>query len=331
MPVTHRRTAVAATVLSVLLGAGCGWVGSDSDTSVRGSGTGGPATTVPKPVAGRVVEGRPWRRGRRRRPRVVAPRWARSWSPRAAAVPGLDRRASRALARAWARAGAWEHASVGAFVDLAADLRALGAPDELVARCQAAADDERDHTARCLALASRYAGRTIRPGRVRGVPTREPAPPVTVLAIESLRDGIVNEGVAALVADEQRKLCTDADAAAALAVIADDEALHAALGWSILEWCIDVGGDDVRRAVAATSAGLGIPQPPAAPAGIPHAVAAAHGRGVPAAFAARVEAHHREVLGRLDALLAPQLVAVDVGFGRGASTPPISCTAWRPS
>jgi hypothetical protein len=37
---------------------------------------------------------------------------------------------------------------------------------------------------------------------------------------------------------------------AALALIAEDEARHAELGWRILRWAIEAGGAPVRRAVA---------------------------------------------------------------------------------
>jgi hypothetical protein len=222
-------------------------------------------------------------------------------------VPGVEHEVAEALARAWARAGELEHASIAAFIDLADDLRAHGAPDGLVERCEIAAGQERDHTSRCFALASRYAGRQVRSGPMRtlGRRTRSHAPALTVLAGESIRDGIVNEGVAALLAAEQQKLCSNALAAETLAVIARDEALHAELGWSILEWCVEAGGDDVRRCIATTGAGLEVVRPPAAPTDVPTAVADAHGRGVPPGLAAEIEALHDAVLRRLDAMVAP--------------------------
>ena len=224
-------------------------------------------------------------------------------------MPWLERRAARALASSWARAGELEHASIGAFVDLAADLRAHGAPAELIERCDVAAAQERDHTSRCFALASRYAGRKVSPGAIGALPASWPPPALTVLARESILDGIVNEGVAALLAAEQWKLCVDADAADTLAVIARDEASHAELGWSILEWCVEAGGDEVSRYVTTTRDGLETARPPAAPAGIPSAVADAHGRGVPTRLAALIEALHGEVLRRLDAIVAREYCA----------------------
>ncbi len=286
------RRKLATVVAAVALLGGCGWVGSDADTSSNPGGTGPtapPPPAGPGPNPGLVVEGRPWRRGSGRAAWVAVARWGRRRSWRRARVPGVDARSARGLARSWARAGEFEHASIGAFVDLAADLRVHGAPGALVARCEAAAADERDHTARCFALASRYAGREVRPGVDAPAPTRRQAPPIAVLATEALRDGVVNEGAAAVLAAEQLRACTDPAAAEALAVIARDEATHAELGWSILEWCLDAGGAEVAAAVASTLQGLDRPTVPAAPAGVDPEVAASHGRAVPASVARRFD------------------------------------------
>jgi hypothetical protein len=43
----------------------------------------------------------------------------------------------------------------------------------------------------------------------------------------------------------------DPGARAALAVIAPDEASHAALAWEVVRWCCARGGDPIRRRVAA--------------------------------------------------------------------------------
>ena len=284
MPAERRKAgAVVAVAVAAILGAGgCSWIGSDADA-------GSPRTTIPAPTGpkpgqgggGIVVEGRAWRRGRRRRPTVVRAQWARPRAP-AASIVGVDRDSARALAASWARAGEYEHASVGAFADLASDLRLHGAPGALVARCEAAAAQETDHAARCFALASRYAGREVHVApRAVARRARRAAPALAVIAAESIVDGILNEGAAALIAAAQAERCTDPAAREALTVIAGDETTHAELAWSVLEWCLHVGSADVRSAIAAARAALPVPGVPPAPAGVGTAVAAAHGRAAP--------------------------------------------------
>jgi hypothetical protein len=284
-----RRSLLALAAAGALALAGCGDDDDGVGTTPETSRTTDPTTTTEAPPTTStttiVVEGRPWRAGRRRRARVVRARWAARWwrRPRPA-DDGLDRASRRALARAWARAGELEHASVAAFVELAAHLRAHGAPAPLVVACTYAADDERDHTARCFALASRYAGRPVTPGRLTHVGTAA-VPTVAALAVESLVDGVANEGFAALLASTRRDVASDPAVVATLTAIAGDEAAHAELAWAVLAWCLADGGDDVRDAVVAASTALADPRPPRALVGAPEPVAAAHGMGSPAALA----------------------------------------------
>ena len=346
MPADRRKTgAVVAAVVAAVLGVGgCSWIGSDADA-------GGPRTTAPpqqpvappgppKPGPGMVVEGRAWRRGRRRRAAVVAARWGKPGRRPAPPVAGLDGDSARALAAAWARSGEYEQASVRAFTDLADALRAHGAPDALVARCEVAAAQEADHAARCVALASRYAGREVSipppAGRRR---TRPAVPTLAVIAAESIVDGILNEGAAALIAAEQAKVCSDTTAAEALAVIAGDEAAHADLAWSVLEWCLQVGSAEVRRAVAGALAVLPVPRVPPAPAGVGAAVAAAHGRAAPSMHAEltalRADVCERverlvERRNRLDAQPAPRTRASTCS-SPSAVTPPMILASTLPS
>src|SRR5262249_44385425 len=85
---------------------------------------------------------------------------------------------------------------------------------------------------------------------------------VARLAVESLRDGCLDEGFSAAVAREAHDAATDGAVRAALAVIARDEARHEALAWEIVAWCVERGAAGaVRRAAdelarAAPLAGL---------------------------------------------------------------------------
>lgn len=218
----------------------------------------------------------------------------------------LERSDRLAVARAWARAGEFEQASVGAFVQLAEHLRAHGAPLGLVERCDSAAADERDHTQRCFALASRYAATRVRPGRLAST-SRRFTPSMTQLADESIRDGIVNEGFAALLASTQLEVATDADVRSTLTVIARDEALHAELAWAILDWCLEAGGADVRRVVATADLPPVLTCPH--PIGLTESMANAHGVGAPAALASTWAELRATIAARLDSLVPADLVA----------------------
>jgi hypothetical protein len=84
------------------------------------------------------------------------------------------------------------------------------------------------------------------------MPLRRPrgrAAEVTALAIEALRDGVVNEGYAAWLASAQFDRATDAEVRTTFAVIAADEAEHADLSRDVLAWCLVNGGEATRRAV----------------------------------------------------------------------------------
>ena len=76
------------------------------------------------------------------------------------------------------------------------------------------------------------------------------------LAQEALRDGVLNEGYAAWLAEQQLLRARDHRVQDTLAVIAHDEAEHAKLSADVLLWCVAEGGAVVREAVLATAAEL---------------------------------------------------------------------------
>ena len=175
--------------------------------------------------------------------------------------PIETRRASAARVRdeallagwAWAQAAQEECASVPAFLHLAAELLAHDAPDALVERCLAAAEDEMVHARLAAELASRLLASHVDPT----YPDVAPRPPLAGraglvrLATESWLDGCLGEGLAAARAARAAQLDGDSRAQSAQRAIARDEARHAELGWSLLKWATEGGGDDVRDAVRA--------------------------------------------------------------------------------
>jgi hypothetical protein len=181
--------------------------------------------------------------------------------------------ARAALAERWRENGRTEHASVAAFARLTLDLMALGAPPSLVAAAQRDALDEIEHAELCFSLARALDGKATSPGpfpraaRARTLPqTRALA--LAALAVDSLVDGALHEGVSARAVAVLARRCSEPTIQAALRRIAADEGRHAAHGWDVVEWCLAEGGDAVasalRGAVVALPLTMRTPLPPRA-------------------------------------------------------------------
>lgn len=141
-------------------------------------------------------------------------------------------------AQRWAKRAAEEHASVPAFLQLAQELLALDAPCDLIERALDAAEEELGHAYAAAGLASRFAGRplfTTAPRFSPRAPLERPRA-LARLAHESWLDGCLNEGLAAQIARAEAGQTRDRDEAAVCAVIAQEEAGHAALAFDILRW-----------------------------------------------------------------------------------------------
>lgn len=161
--------------------------------------------------------------------------------------PGLvlARSESRTVGHALAQAAHLEAASIEAFLDLAEQLSARGAPARLVRRLRRAASDEVSHARDVGALA-----------RARGA---DP-PPVSIaptglrslleLALENAREGCVRETWGAACAVAQSKRAASPDIRAAMQVIARDELRHAALSWDVATWLDARLTEEERRHVA---------------------------------------------------------------------------------
>lgn len=179
-----------------------------------------------------VVEGRPLR----------GPDGASQGAPVGAAEVLQDEAAD------WARRASDELAAVRAFVELADHLRAHGAPAALVRRAEAAAEEELEHAALCLALAARAHGAPV----AGAVPpaTERALPSLGKLAAEAHADGWVNEGEAAVGA-AARAQEADPVAAAVEGRIAAEEREHGGLGRELDRWAQRAGGRAARLERAA--------------------------------------------------------------------------------
>ena len=150
------------------------------------------------------------------------------------------------VARWLARAAHDEAASVAAFQALGRELAAAGAPSELLAQVEAAADDEVDHAATTAALARQH-GATVTTPVCAEVPARD----LRALALENAVEGCVVETWAALSAAHQARFAADPKIRAAYQKIAADEARHAELAWAIDAWLCSQLDAGARVAVVA--------------------------------------------------------------------------------
>ncbi|MEQ1874248.1 MAG: ferritin-like domain-containing protein [Ilumatobacteraceae bacterium] len=248
LPTVGLRVRLALAALVVPLGFGA--------AACKGGLTDSPTPSTVPSTEIIVIEGRPLRRRNGRLRRARSRRGHGRITDRQALALGTSERA--ALAEYWRNQGELEHASVVAFDDLARRLGQVDAPDELLRRTVRAADQEANHADLCFELAGRYLGETVHAGRLRR-PHRLPrsrTSELTQLAVEALRDGVLNEGYAALLASAKAERAADVRVREALQIIARDEAQHAALSSDVLAWCIAEGGDIVVEAVIAAASEL---------------------------------------------------------------------------
>ncbi len=153
---------------------------------------------------------------------------------------------ANAVGRHFAAMAMLETASVTAFRRLERQLKAHGAPPELVARIRTAVRDEIRHARATTALAKRYGITPAAPC----IAAAEAAPSLLAIALENAREGCVRETYGALVAHYQRTHARDAEVRAVMDAIADEETEHAALSWDIAAW-IEAQLDAPGRALLA--------------------------------------------------------------------------------
>jgi hypothetical protein len=154
----------------------------------------------------------------------------------------------------WRENGKTEHASVAAFARLTLDLMALGAPPTLIRAANQDALDEIRHAELCYSLARALDGRAVSPApfpaaqRVGALP-RSRTLALARLAVDSLVDGALHEGVSVRVIAKLARRAEVPAIRAALREIAADEGRHTAHGWAVVEWCLAEGGSAVAAAL----------------------------------------------------------------------------------
>lgn len=236
---------------------------------------------------------------------------ASGWLP-SSETPQSAPSAPPEVAEAWRHNGLTEHASVAAFGRVAAELVALGAPAKLIEAAYADALDEHRHTRLCFGLARDLDGRTLAPGpfpavSALGVRRGPRAVRLAHLAVESLVDGALNEGVSARVVAGLSRVAERPQTQEMLREIARDEARHAAHGFQVLRWCLQEGGAPVAVALEAALAAL-----PEDAGSLPHDVEDAERWGLPSRARLRAEYRsvHKRTVARTRRLLAEQAPAL---------------------
>lgn len=137
-----------------------------------------------------------------------------------------------------------EQASVKAFHQLHAELRAHRAPAALVRMAKRSAQDEVRHTRVTRRLARRY-GAKAKASSVRSLPVRS----LESLAIENMQEGCVRETFGVLVGRWQALRATDPAIRRAMVRIARDEGRHAALSWQVARWAQTQLSADAQKRV----------------------------------------------------------------------------------
>lgn len=151
----------------------------------------------------------------------------------------------------WAQEASTECASIPAFLALARDLKAAGAPQGLVDAALRAAREEATHTELCTALANDHTEASIA-AVAPPTPANTDAEPESLLerlVLEAFWDGCVAEGAAASMARRNAMAATDERTRLALQTIARDEQGHADLAKQIIAYGLSVGGCRVAQAL----------------------------------------------------------------------------------
>ncbi|MCY1057678.1 ferritin-like domain-containing protein [Nannocystis sp. SCPEA4] len=152
-------------------------------------------------------------------------------------LPALPPETRARLAGVWAAAAAAEHGSIASFARFVLQLLAVGAPAELVVAAQQAMADEIAHARACYAIAGAYAQRPIGPGRLDVSGAMGPTD-LAAVAVAAVREGCINETLAALTAEIGSAHAEHPAIRSTLARIAADERRHARLAWQFVQWAV---------------------------------------------------------------------------------------------
>jgi hypothetical protein len=139
---------------------------------------------------------------------------------------------------------AWlEAASVPAFLRLAEELKAHGAPDALIRAARRSAGDEVRHQ-RAMESLARHHGGSVSVAEVAPFAARS----LEAMVMENAREGCVRETYGAVVVGWQARTAGDARVREELGRIAEDELRHAELAWAVDAWAAErLSPEELRR------------------------------------------------------------------------------------
>ncbi|MDJ0643761.1 MAG: hypothetical protein QNJ15_13185 [Erythrobacter sp.] len=140
--------------------------------------------------------------------------------------------------QAWLEIALAEHASIPSFARFSIELVALGAPPDLLERSARAMEDEVRHTKMAFAIASRLAGKSLGPSAINVEGALVKQPEWREVCRSTLLDGCIGEGVATRQAEFGAARSGSPEAKGFWKTVAREEARHAELAWSFLEWAV---------------------------------------------------------------------------------------------
>lgn len=150
-----------------------------------------------------------------------------------------------ALGRFFVAMAALESAAVPAFLRLAAELKAHGAPAHLIDEAEHAAVEEVRH-ARTMSKLARQFGASPPVVQELSFAPRD----LLAMAIENAVEGCVRETFGGLLATYQSQHAEDERVARVFRAIAEDETGHGALAWAVDAWLQTVLSDEDKRVVS---------------------------------------------------------------------------------
>lgn len=142
-----------------------------------------------------------------------------------------------AVVASWTAMGQREHGSVARFSRAILDLLALGAPSRLVERASSAIADEIRHARSAFGLATSYAGAPVGPADL-APPVEHALDPGAVL--ERWIDHVcIEHATRALASSVAAQHVRDPAVRTFVAGMAEDDSVHADLGWRVVAWLLE--------------------------------------------------------------------------------------------
>lgn len=149
----------------------------------------------------------------------------------------------------WKHSAQMEHSSIAAFHICTLELLHFGAPANLIASAQQAAQDELRHAQSAFRIAAHLLGTSLHPESfpIPDIPRRT----LLEFALEVALHGAINETLAVVLATHMRKEATDTSIQIHLDMLIEDEKKHALLAWDILHWAYAIEGERLRSSLLA--------------------------------------------------------------------------------